>query len=408
MPKVTTDTVIQTISGGVTAAHGFRADATSAGVKEGTVRLDLAVVCADTPCVAAAVFTQCEVVAAPVIVSRERIASGRAQGIVLNSGNANACTGPEGLAAARAMADETARHLGIDPALMLVASTGVIGVPLPIDRVRRAIPKLMPRPDGGADAARAILTTDLVPKESAAAVEVAGRRVVVGGMAKGSGMIHPNMATMLAVVTTDAPLHPDLARSALKTAADRSFNQVSVDSDTSTNDTLALFANGAAGGEPIPPGTAEANQFISALERVCIDLARAIARDGEGATRLIEATVVGARSEIEARQAARSIVKSNLVKAAIYGRDPNWGRIIAAIGNAGIRLDQNAIDISIGEVQVARGGGPVPFEREAVARAMGADEVKILVMLNQGSASGRAWGCDLTEAYVHINAEYTT
>ncbi len=404
----TIDTSIQTISGGVTAAQGFRAGATSAGVKEGPERPDLAVVCADRPCVAAAVFTQCQVVAAPIIVSRERIAAGRAQGMVLNSGNANACTGPEGLAAAREMADATAKHLGIDPELMLVASTGVIGVPLPIDRIRKAIPNLMPTPEGGADAARAILTTDLVPKESAVALELDGRRVVVGGMAKGSGMIHPNMATMLAVVTTDASLHPDFARAVLKTAADRSFNQVSVDSDTSTNDTLALFANGAAGGDPIQPGRAEAELFASALERVCVDLARAIARDGEGATRLIEATVSGARHEAEARLAARSIVKSSLVKAAIYGRDPNWGRIIAAVGNAGIAVDQDAIDIYVGDVQVARGGAPLPFEKEAVAAAMGADEVKIRVTLNQGTASGRAWGCDLTEGYVHINADYTT
>ncbi len=404
----TIDATIQTIEGGVTAARGFRAGATSAGVKDGTARLDLAVVCTDAPCVAAAVFTQCQVVAAPVMISRERIATGRAQGMVLNSGNANACAGPDGLPAAKQMADATARHLGIDPALMLVSSTGVIGVPLPIDRILAAIPNLDPTPDGGAAAARAILTTDLVPKESAVALELGGRRIVVGGMAKGSGMIHPNMATMLAVVTTDAPLDAHFARSALKAAADRTFNQISVDRDTSTNDTLALLANGAAGGEPIRAGTAEAELFGAALERVCRDLARAIARDGEGATRLIDATVTGAHDEAEACQAARSIVQSNLLKAAIYGRDPNWGRIIAAVGNAGIAVDQDAIDIYVGDVQVARAGAPAAFDKQAVSAAMGADEVKIRVALNRGSASGQAWGCDLTEGYVHINADYTT
>jgi glutamate N-acetyltransferase / amino-acid N-acetyltransferase len=404
----TIDATIQTTEGGVTAARGFRAGATAAGVKDGTARLDLAVVSADTPCVAAAVFTQCQVVAAPVVVCRDRMTSGRAQGIVLNSGNANACTGPEGLPAARAMADAAARHLGIDPALMLVASTGVIGVPLPIDRILAAIPQLDPTPTGGAAAARAILTTDLVPKESAVTLKLGGRRITVGGMAKGSGMIHPNMATMLAVVTSDAPLDPDFARSALKAAADRTFNQVSVDRDTSTNDTLVLLTNGAAGGEPIRAGTAEAELFGAALERVCRDLARAIARDGEGATRLIEATVTNARDESEACQAARSIVQSNLLKAAVYGRDPNWGRIIAAVGNAGIPIDQDAIDIFVGDVQVAKGGAAVPFDKLALSEAMGADEVKIRVALNLGTASGQAWGCDLTEGYVHINADYTT
>jgi glutamate N-acetyltransferase/amino-acid N-acetyltransferase len=370
--------------------------------------LDLAVVCADTPCVAHALFTQCQVVAAPVILSRERISSGRAQAIVLNSGNANACVGPDGMAHARGMADEAAKHLGIDPALMLVASTGVIGVPLPIDRIRNAIPDLKPTSDGGADAARAIMTTDLVPKQSAVRIDLGGRQVTIGGMAKGSGMIHPNMATMLAVVTTDALLDARLVRSALQTAADRTFNQISVDADTSTNDMVALFASGAAGGDPIRPGTREADEFVAALERVCVDLARAIARDGEGATRLVEVIVESARSEEDARRAARSIVSSNLVKAAIYGRDPNWGRIICAVGNAGIPVDQDAVDIFIGDQEVARQGAPLAFAHAAVANAMGADEVVVRVALHQGDASARAWGCDLTEGYVRINAEYTT
>jgi glutamate N-acetyltransferase/amino-acid N-acetyltransferase len=281
-------------------------------------------------------------------------------------------------------------------------------VTLPIDRIRKAIPNLAPSRVGGANAARAIMTTDLVPKERAVRVDIGGREVTIGGMAKGSGMIHPNMATMLAVVTTDAPLDPGFVRGALQTAADRSFNQISVDGDTSTNDMLTLFASGAAGGDPIRAGTRDAEAFLAALERVCVELARAIARDGEGATRLVEAVVESAQSEAEARLAARAVVGSNLVKAAIYGRDPNWGRIICAVGNAGIAVDQEAIDIFVGDQQVAQRGAPLDFDKAAVADAMGADEVIVRVALNQGTASGRAWGCDLTEGYVHINADYTT
>jgi glutamate N-acetyltransferase/amino-acid N-acetyltransferase len=404
----TIDRAIQSISSGVTAARGFRAAATSAGIKAGPPRLDLAVVCADNPCAAHAIFTQCQVVAAPVVLSRARIADGRAQGIVINSGNANACAGPDALSHARDMGEVTAHHLGIDPSLMLVASTGVIGVPLPIDRICSAVPKLTPTSDGGADAARAIMTTDLVPKESAVRLDLGARLVTIGGMAKGSGMIHPNMATMLAVLTTDAPLDMDFVRTAVRIAADRSFNQISVDADTSTNDMLALFASGAAGGDPIRPGTEEGNLFMAALEQVCVDLARAIAHDGEGATRLVEAVVESARSEEDARRAARAIVSSNLVKAAIYGRDPNWGRIICAVGNAGIPVDQDAIDIFIGDQQVAARGAPLAFDQAAVVEAMGAREVLVRVALNHGAAFGRAWGCDLTEGYVQINAEYTT
>ena len=394
--------------GSVTSARGFRAGAAAAGIKDGESRLDLAVVVADTPCTAHAVFTQCAIVAAPVILSRERIASGHAQGIVLNSGNANACNGQSGMAAARTMADATARKLGIDPQLMLVASTGVIGVPLPIDRVQRGIEALAPTTDGGHDAARAIMTTDLCPKEAAAAIEIAGYRITVGGMAKGSGMIHPNLATMLAVVTTDAALHPLVARSALRAAAETSFNQVTVDRDTSTNDMLALFASGASGAPVIQPDSLQAVDFANALEVVCIALARQIARDGEGASRLITSIVEGARNDVEARRAAREIVSSSLVKAAVYGRDPNWGRILAAIGNSGISLDPDTVDISIGNIPVAAGGSGVPFDTAEVSAAMGAEEVVIRSHLHGGFGRGEAWGCDLTEDYVVINSAYTT
>jgi len=395
------------VGGGVTSPAGFRAGAAKAGVKDGTDRLDLAVVIADAPCTAHALFTQNTVVAAPVILSRERVASGKAQAIVMNSGNANACT-PDGMDAARRMADDAAAHLGIESSHMLVSSTGVIGVPLPVDRISRAIPSLKPSAEGGHDAALAIMTTDTVPKESALSVDIDGVRVTIGGMAKGSGMIHPNMATMLSVLTTDARLDSDLARSALKYAADRSLNQVTVDSDTSTNDMVLLLAGGAAGGPELRSGTDAARRFTEALEVLCVDLARKIARDGEGATRLIEATVTGAASEEDARRVARAIVASSLLKAAIYGRDPNWGRILSAVGNSGAAIDPNAIDAAIGDHQVARNGVAAEFDAAAVSEAMGADEVRISVSLNIGSAAGKAWGCDLTEEYVKINAEYTT
>jgi glutamate N-acetyltransferase/amino-acid N-acetyltransferase len=291
---------------------------------------------------------------------------------------------------------------------MLVASTGVIGVPLPMDRVRRGIRQLDPSPEGGHDAAHAILTTDLVPKEWAATLKVSGQPITIGGMAKGSGMIHPNMATMLSVVTTDAALDPRFAMAALQTAADRSFNQISIDGDTSTNDTLVLFANATAGNPPIRPGTDDGEHFTAGLETVCIELARMVARDGEGATRLIEVCAEGARSDEEARRIAREVVRSNLVKAAIYGRDPNWGRLLAAVGNARATVDANAVDIFIGDHCVARGGAAAPFDRAAVSAAMGEDEVRIRVLLNRGTGMGKAWGCDLTEGYVKINAEYTT
>ncbi|MBI4212863.1 MAG: bifunctional glutamate N-acetyltransferase/amino-acid acetyltransferase ArgJ [Chloroflexi bacterium] len=392
----------------VTAPDGFLAGATSAGVKEGTSRLDLAIVAAGGPCAAHALFTQSQVVAAPVIVSRERIQSGRAQGIVVNSGNANACNGPDGLTAARAMADAAAGHIGVDPSLMLVASTGLIGAPFPIERVLDGIRKIRLTPTGGHDAAKAIMTTDLVAKEAARVGKVGERRVTVAGMAKGSGMIHPQMATMLAVITTDAALEPPTARTALKRATDASFNQVSVDRDTSTNDTVVLLAGGAAGGVPIQSGSLEARAFGRLLDGVCIDLARMIASDGEGASRLIEVSVEGARSTLDARRLAREVAASNLVKAAVYGRDPNWGRIMMAMGNAGVRFDPAQVDIYIGDHQVARQGAFFPFDWNAVAGAMGSEEVVIRIRLDAGTAAGSAWGCDLTEGYVKINAEYTT
>jgi glutamate N-acetyltransferase/amino-acid N-acetyltransferase len=393
---------------GVTAARGFKAGAASAGIKDGARRDDVAIVVADAPCIAAGVFTQCQVVAAPVVVSRDRVRGGHAQGIVLNSGNANACTGEQGLRDARAMAELAAARTGVHPALMLVASTGVIGVPLPMDRVRHGIEQLNASEDGGGAAARAIMTTDLVSKEHAVEVQLSTGSVRVGGMAKGAGMVHPNMATMLCVVTTDADVDQRFAQATLQRAADLSFNQISVDGDTSTNDTLVLLASGAAGNGRVVPGSPDAEKLATGIEEVCSRLARMVARDGEGATRLVEARVEGARNDEQARRIAREIVRSNLVKAAIYGRDPNWGRIIAAVGNAGASVNPTGVDVFIGDVQVAEGGAAASFDAAAVSDAMGADEVLVRVVLDRGTGKGIAWGCDLTEGYVKINAEYTT
>jgi glutamate N-acetyltransferase/amino-acid N-acetyltransferase len=394
--------------GGVTSPQGFLAGAVYAGLQQPAPdQLDLGAVLSDRPAAAAARFTTNRVVAAPVVVSRERLDQGRPlRGAVFNAGNANACTGADGLAAAREMAALAAKRLGVAPDELVVASTGVIGVPLDVDKVREGVGRLEVSRDGGSRAARAIMTTDLRPKQVAVELDVAGGRVTVGGMAKGSGMIHPDLATMLAFLTTDAPLDRAAADVLLGSAVDASFNMITVDGDTSTNDMVLLLANGAAGTREL--SDAETARVGAALDWVCVQLARAIAADGEGATRLIEVVVAGARDVSQARRAARAIAGSNLVKAAVYGADPNWGRILAALGRCGVDLDPEGIDVHVGEVAVARRGSAVPFDAEAASAALRATEVRLHAHLNLGEATATAWGCDLTERYVAINSEYTT
>jgi glutamate N-acetyltransferase/amino-acid N-acetyltransferase len=342
------------------------------------------------------------------VLSRERIARGAPlRGAVFNAGNANACTGPEGLEAAVETCELAARQLGVAPDDLVVASTGVIGVPLDMDKVRAGLAHLEVGEDGGPAVARAIMTTDLRPKQAAAEVQLAGGPVRVGGMAKGSGMIHPDLATMLAFLTTDAPLTREQADALLGPAVDRSFNMVTVDGDTSTNDMVLLLANGAAGaGAPLD--AADLARLGAALEWVCVQLARAIAADGEGATRLIEVRVERARDAAEARKAARTVAGSNLVKAAVYGSDPNRGRIVAALGRAGVDLDPALVDVDIGPVAVMRGGRPLAFDQAAASAALQPPEVRLRVDLHRGSGAATGWGCDLTEQYVVINSEYTT
>jgi len=395
--------------GSVTSARGFRAGALAAGIKA-SGKPDLGIWTADCECVAAGTFTPNKFPAAPVILSRARLAASdsRAQAVVFNAGNANACNGQQGLADAQEMSRLTADQLGISPDLVMVASTGIIGVPMPMDRIRQGIPRLVLRPDAGHDAARAIMTTDTKPKECAVALEIGGREVRIGAMTKGVGMIHPNMATMLAFIGTDANLDKAFARTTLKRVVDRTFNMITVDGDTSTNDSCFLLANGLSGAPTLEASSADAERFAEALEAVCTDLARQMAADGEGASKLLEVNVTGAASDADARAAARAVVGSSLVKAALHGEDPNWGRVFAAVGNSTAQVDASRAALWIGSVQVARDGIGTGVAKDAARAQMRGATVQVRVDLGLGDSSARAWGCDLTEAYVVENSAYST
>jgi glutamate N-acetyltransferase/amino-acid N-acetyltransferase len=396
-------------SGGITFPKGFYAGATYAGIKKkGDNVLDLGVLFSQAPCAAAALFTKNRIKAAPVVFSQQRVPSEKVVAVVANSGCANTFTGEQGLADAAEMARLAAGNIGVSPEQVLVASTGVIGQRLPMELIRAGIERITPSEDGGGELARAIMTTDTVPKESAVAVSVGGMEFAIGGVAKGSGMIHPDLATLLCFLTTDAAVDVDFLEHALREAAALSFNMVSVDGDTSPNDMMLMMANGAAGNKPISVGSEKADIFQQALNLVCISLAKDVARDGEGATRLIAVTVAGAPGVAEARVAARTVVSSPLVKAAIHGGDPNWGRIVAAAGRSGVEIEESKIDLYIGDVCVVRAGCPLPFDKGEMAKVLGDSEVPINLLLNLGTATATAWGCDLSEEYVTINSKYTT
>ncbi len=396
-------------SGTVTSPEGFHAGATCAGIKKRDDKaLDLGVLFSEVPCVAAAVFTNNRIKAAPVILSRRRLVGGRALAAVVNSGCANACTGRRGLKDAAKMADLAAEGLGILPEDVLVASTGVIGKRLPVRRIQDSIDQIILSRDGGHELARAIMTTDTIPKETAVAVEAGESTFVIGGIAKGSGMIHPDLATLLCLLATDAAVDIGFLRLALRRAADSSFNMVSIDGDTSPNDMVLIMANGLAGNEPITEQSELAGVFQQALDRACIFLAKCVARDGEGASRMIEVTVGGAPDITQARLAARAVVSSPLVKAAVHGSDPNWGRIMAAVGRSGVKVVESKIDLYIGDVCVVSAGRPLPFSRRGLKRILSGSEVPITLQLNMGTAAATAWGCNLSEEYVTINSEYTT
>jgi glutamate N-acetyltransferase/amino-acid N-acetyltransferase len=391
---------------GVTFAHGFRAGAAKAGVKHGRPeRLDVALIVSERPCVAAAVFTTNQVIAAPCVVTRRHVERGPLRAIVVNSGNANACTGEQGERDAIAMAEAAAAVVECSPYEVAVASTGVIGFKLPVERIAAVLPDIEITVDGWDDTSRAIMTTDTRPKVCEREAHLTAGTVRIGGVAKGAGMIHPNMATLLAFVTTDAAVEPGDLRRIVSRVADATFNAISVDGDTSTNDTLLVLANGASG---VTPKGADLAAFEEAMRDVCAELARMIVADGEGATKVFEVRVRGAASAADARLAARTITNSNLVRTAIHGGDPNWGRVLAAAGRSGARVDDRKASVRIGDLFVYRDGAPLEVADADVRALFAAAAVEIEVMLGLGDGQAVAWGCDLSAEYVRINAEYMT
>ncbi len=400
------------IDGGVTAPQGFTASGVCAGIKAGnTSKKDVAIICSQVPCTAAGVFTTNVVRAACIDFNKKQLADGKAQAIIVNSGNANACTGAQGMADTEAMADVTAQCLKFAKEDILTASTGVIGVYMPMDRMISGIQAAAPQlsSQGSDDATEAIMTTDLFKKQAAVQIEIGGKVVKIGAIAKGSGMIHPNMATMLAFVMTDAVISHACLQKLLSSSSNISYNMISVDRDTSTNDMAVIMANGLAGNPVIDdPNSPAFEQFKDALDYINITLAKKIARDGEGASHLIEVKVINAADEKTARTIARSITGSNLTKAAVFGEDANWGRILAAAGYSGAGFDPSKTDIYLGAEKMAEGGMGLLFDEEKARLELQKENVMITVDLNSGAASATAWGCDLSYEYVRINAAYRT
>lgn len=399
----------KTITGGVTAPKGFLAAGVEAAIKKAG-KLDLAVLYSEVPAVAAGVYTTNKVKAAPLLVTMEHLQDGKAQAVLVNSGNANSCTGVEGLHKAKKTAAELAALLNIEVEDTIVTSTGVIGVQLPVERVLTGLKKAVQvlSVDGGHSAAEAIMTTDTSPKEMAVQLELGGQTVTIGAMCKGSGMIHPNMATMLGFITTDANISTEALNKALKYCVFKSFNMVSVDGDTSTNDMVVALANGMASNKVISLNSNDFILFRDALLVVCINLAKSIARDGEGATKLVEVQVKNALTEEDAKKVAMAVCQSSLVKTAIFGADANWGRIICATGYADADIDPNQIDIYLGAEKMAEKGIGVNFSEDRAREILEGDTIVITIDLNLGDHEATVWGCDLTYEYVKINADYRT
>jgi glutamate N-acetyltransferase/amino-acid N-acetyltransferase len=398
--------------GTVTTPRGFLAGATDARIRDDYAqgRLDLALLHSERPCDAAAVYTRNSFLGPPLRVTRANLADAKAQAVIANSGIANCLTGDPGVADAQEMARLAAEKLGLAPEDVAVASTGVTGWRLPMDRIREAMRHILPTTDGGDAFAHAIMTTDTVAKQAAVQFEHDGVLYSVGGCAKGSGMIHPNMATMLSFLTTDAAVEPRFLQSVLSDAVEVSYNMMTIDGDTSPEDLVLLLANGAAanGAGAIDEHHDAAPVFRAAVEHVAIALARKLARDGEGASKLIEVRVDGAASLADARLAAKEVAGSSLVKTAVYGNDPNWGRILVAAGNSGAQILEEKVSLAIQDTEVYRNGEPLPFDEAAVSNALRQPEVRFRIDLGLGDATATAWGCDLTPDYVRINAEYTT
>lgn len=405
----TKNTSPKIVKGGLTAVGGFTAAGLSAGIKNNG-RTDLALIVSETDCTVAGVFTRNRFPAPPLLLDKKHLRSRLGRAIVVNSGNANAFTGKRGYQDAIAMAEVTAQALGIPAKLVYVASTGVISEFLPIKKILQAVPKLTPSlsKQGSKAAAEAIMTTDTFPKEIAYSAKVGGHMVRVGGIAKGSGMIHPNMATMLAFLTTDVKMSPDLLQEALREAVDHSFHRITIDGDTSTNDMVLLFANGTRGKAITSKGPAF-RQFVSLLETSALSLAKMIVKDGEGATKFIEINVAGARSDQTAHKIAMTIARSSLVKTAFYGEDANWGRIVAAIGNAGIPIHPEKIDLSFGRTPLVEKGTYLGKKAEAkISAYLKKPEISLLLSLNSGTGTSTVWTSDLSLDYVKINALYRT
>jgi glutamate N-acetyltransferase/amino-acid N-acetyltransferase len=401
--------------GGVTAPKGFTAAGLRVGIKKTGDKKDLALVWSERRCSAAACYTTNKVIGQPLTVTKRHLADGFAQAIIVNSGNANTCNGEAGIAAAERMAALVAERLPVKAEDVVVASTGVIGVQLDVAPIEAGMEALVAglSKAGSIDAREAILTTDTMKKELAIGVELGGAEVTIGAMAKGSGMIHPNMATMLCFVTTDCGISPALLQKALSAGVRKSFNRVSVDGDTSTNDMVVVLANGMAGNAAIEIEGPAYRAFAEALDYVLVELAKMIARDGEGATKLVECVVSGAESEEAAEALAMSVIRSSLVKTALFGSDANWGRVLCALGYAGAPFDPDRVKLAFesprGYLEVCSGGAGVPFSEEKAKLVLGAQEVSVLVDLGgPGAAEATAWGCDLSYEYVRINGDYRT
>ena len=400
---------LRLVEGGVTAAPGFRAGNTSCGIKSDAGTPDMAMLVAEVPCETAATFTTSKTASHTVHVCKAHLAAGgnRVRAVIVNSGNANCANGERGLLDAERMAALAAAKLGIDSNEVMVSSTGIIGRPLPMEKVEQGIAQIEVRPDGGPDFGVGIMTTDTRPKTNAVELDLGGTTVRLGGSTKGVGMIYPNMATMLCYVTTNAAVEPAFLRKTWKAAVDDSFNMVCVDGDMSTNDSAFIFASGQAGNAPLREGTPGAEMFVTAVRYLTRYLAREMARDGEGATHLMIVHVKGAASEADARKAARAITASSIWKCAVAGGDPNWGRIWSTLGASQAQLDPNTLDVSLGGISIVRGGVAADYDPAAARQAMAGADVHVDVDLHQGDHEATAWGCDLTHGYVDENATYT-
>ena len=405
--------MIKRIDGGVCAAKGFLASGVHCGVRKNRTKKDIAMIYSECRATAAAVYTTNLVKGAPLLVTKKHIADGYAQAVICNSGNANTCNA-DGALVAEKMSAMAAEALGIRADDVVVASTGVIGQPLPLEPIAEGIPMLVKAlsREGGSDAAESIMTTDVAKKEIAVEFEIGGKTCHMGGIAKGSGMIHPNMATMLVFMTTDVAISAEMLQKALSSDIKKTFNMISIDGDTSTNDMVTVLANGMAGNPEITEEGADFDTFMKALNTLNVYLCRAIAADGEGATKLLECKVSGAKDEETAKTVAKSVICSSLLKAAMFGADANWGRVLCAIGYSGADVDVNAVDVSFrskkGEILVCENGAGVPFSEEKAKEILLENEIEIVVSLGNGAGEASAFGCDLTYDYVKINGDYRT